>query len=243
MGHKSIQEVDASSTIVGSATQTNYVDCATYANGGNSMQLDGDGNIVSGVDQTYYVSVDSDCTSSGTLNFDFSSRIQNSIDQEITDQEIALTQWLDNSKDSAKVSIDNSLTLNLLQENSMNCENSLDGSNIIGITGDSNVVKNVTQDYTVDTLTTCHLKDNASFKAISSMTDTLNQHNVYTSVNPFAFITDAIVAVVDSAVLLVAFCFIVLLCFIGLFAVLRHRSKSKQRAAAVAAGLPPTSVH
>lgn len=236
MGHKSYQEVDVSTQIVGTVTQSNYSDCATYSGGGNSFTLTGSGNVIDGVDQTLTISVDEDCVTADPLNYSFTSRIQNNVIQQMADQEVAMTQWMDNSKDSATTHISSDLELNLTQTNSQDCENSLNDNNTFTVTGDSNVVKDVSQQYTIDTITNCHMRDGASFKASDTITNTLNQHTVYTAVNPFAFITNAIVAVADSIALLVAFCFIILLCFVALFAVLRHRSKNRQRAEAEASG-------
>ncbi len=243
MGHKNYQEVDVSSTIIGSVTQTNYADCETYASGGNEVKIDGDNDVISGIDQTITLNVDMACVTQDPLNYAFSSRVQNSALQQLADSQVAMTQWMDNSKDSVSTNISADLELSVLQENSQNCMNSINANNTINVTGDNDVVKNITQEYSLDTITSCHMKDGVAFKASNSMTNTINQHLVYTSVNPFAFITDAIVAIADSVALLVAFCFIIFLCFIALFAILRHRSKSKQRAAAVAEGRSAASVH
>ena len=235
MGHKNYQEADVSSTIIGSVTQTNYSDCETYTSNGNTLNINGNNDVIQGVDQKITLSVDTACVTQDPLNYSFSSRVQNSAIQQLADEQIALTQWLDNSKDTITTSLSTDLELGVTQTNSQNCMDSINANNTINVTGDYDVVKNVTQTYSLDTVTGCHMKDGVAFKASNSMTNTLNQHLLYTSVNPFAFITDAITAITHSIALLVAFCFIVFICFVALFAVLRHRSR-RRRAAAAEAG-------
>lgn len=232
MGHKNYQEIDVSSTIIGSVTQTNYTNCETAASGSNSFELDGDNDVISGVDQRITLSVDMDCVTADPLNYAFSSRVQNSALQQLADEQVAMTQWMDNSKDTVTSSISTDLELGVTQANSQDCMDSVNAANTFEVSGDYDVVKDVTQTYSLDTVTSCHMKDGVAFKASNRMTNTLNQHLIYTSVNPFAFITDAITAITDSIALLIAFCFIVVVCFVALFALLHHRSKRRREAAA-----------
>ena len=238
MGHKTEMEIDSSATVIGNVTQTNYADCETYSDGGNSININGDNDVISGVDQKISYNVDTTCLTKDPLNYSFSSRVQNDVVAELADEQIALTQWMDNSKDTLVTGISSDLELGITQENSQNCMNTLNATNTINVTGDNDVVKDVVQKYSLDTVTTCHMQDGVAFKATSSMSDKINQHMVYTSVNPFAFITDAIAAVTKSIALLIAFCFIVVICFLALFALLHHRSKNRRadrRAAEAAA--------
>jgi hypothetical protein len=243
MGNKSKQEVDISSAIIGTVSQTNYTDCATYSDGTNEMIISGDNNLVSGVDQKITIDIDHDCVMKDPLNYSFSSRISNGVVQNLSSEQVAMTQWMDNSKDDNTVKISNDISMYVSQENSQDCENDISAHNTLIVSGSSNVIKDICQAYTADTVTNCLMKDGLTFNASNDVTDRLNQSLEYISVNPFAFITDAIIAIADSIVMLVAFCFIVFLCFIALFAVLRHRGKSKRRAAAVAQGIPAASIH
>jgi uncharacterized membrane protein len=60
----------------------------------------------------------------------------------------------------------------------------------------------------------------------NDISDIVNQHSTYDSENPFAFITDAIEAVMKSAMVFLAVIFIIIVCLVAIFMALHQKKKA-----------------
>ena len=222
-GHQSRQTVNATTSVVSNAVQNVTQTCITYVYGSNTFNISGDGNVVSGVNMKIGIRVDSTCTEEVTGKDTFQNVLQDKISQLLKDQEVAMTQWLDNSKDETKTNIKQSIENNITSNTVQTCVNKINMQNLFNISGNSNVVKNVLQEGTANVISKCMLTDDHVASTVNDVTNTINQHSEYESQNPFAFITDAIEAIMKNAMVVIAIIFIVVLCFIGLFMVLRRK--------------------
>jgi hypothetical protein len=102
----------------------------------------------------------------------------------------------------------------------------LNGSNVINVSGNNNIVSKNTQTTAIKAISDCYMKSNNSSDTVSDITDGANQTNDHISDNPFAFITDAITAMAKSAMMIAGVIFVIVICFVFLFMYL-SRSKSK----------------
>jgi len=223
-GHQSKQTVKATTSVVTTAVQNVTQTCITYVYGSNTFNISGDGNVVSGVNMKIGIRVDSTCTAAVTGKTSFQNDLQNKISQLLKDQEVAMAQWLDNSKDETKANIKQSIKSNITSNTVQTCVNKINMQNLFNISGNSNVVKNVLQEGTANVISKCMLSDDQTVNTVNDVTNTINQHSEYDSKNPFAFITDAIEAIMKNATVVIAIIFIVVICFIGLFMVLRRKN-------------------
>jgi hypothetical protein len=217
--------VSITTNIVGSVVQNVAQSCITYLNSDNVIAINGNGNFVGGITQTMSISVDSTCSANIQQNAAFENNLQNSIAQVLKDQEIALTQWMDNSKDESDASINQTISTSVTANTVQTCLNSINSHNILNVSGNNNVVKGIVQSSTVNLISQCLLGQGQQSSTVNDVTNTVNQHSEYTSKNPLAFITDAIEAMMKSAMVVIAVIFIVLICFVALFMILRHGKK------------------
>jgi hypothetical protein len=234
-GHQSTQKVAEVVNIVGTAVQKITQNCVTYENAGNTVNIDGMGNIVDQVNQSMTIKVDSSCMGQVTQDASFEDKIKSQISQMLSDQEVALTQWMDNSKDDSEADIAESISTNVTSTTVQSCVNDINSKNILNITGSGNVVAKIVQDSTSDMISKCLLGQGQTSTAVNNITNAINQHSKYTSKNPLAFITDAIQAMTKSTLILIAVIFIVLVCFVSLFLLLRRKNKKPSAAQASAA--------
>lgn len=224
-GHKTVQTVTGTSTAVANVMQIVNQSCINIINGGNVIDISGNFNIIDGLSQTSSISITSDCVGHVKQTTSLDTIINDAISQTSNDQEIALTQWLDNSKDTTRTNLISNITTNVSSTTSQTCVNDLDSKNIFIVSGSGNIVKGAAQKSAIDLISKCLLGQEQASSVINDMTNTVNQHSTYTSKNPFAFITDAIEGVMKSSVGVIAIIFIVLVCFIIVFKVLRHKKK------------------
>jgi len=237
-GHQSKQSVSDSVSAVGSAVQSVTQSCINYVNAENVIAIDGSGNVVGGVTQSLAISVDSKCSGEVTQDASFENNLANSVAQELHDQEVSMTQWLDNSGDTSSDAIKQSVSTNVTATTVQTCLNSINSQNILNVSGSGNIVKGVVQSGTVNLLSQCMLGQGQTSSTVNDITNTVNQHSVYDSENPLAFITDSIEAVMKTAVGAIAVVFILLICFVGLFVALRHWHREDRAAAAAPAPAP-----
>lgn len=224
-GHESKQKINVSTNVAANIVQNTAQNCINVAYGGNTFNINGNYNDISGVTQTVSISINSTCSTFASQDSTFNSDLANALSQVLNDQEVALTQWMDNSKDDQETNITQNVTANFTQTTVQNCVNNLNGYNIFNVSGDGNVVKNITQTATLSVISQCLLQNGQTSDVVSNITNTVNQHGTYTSENPLAFITDAIEAVLKSAMVIAAVIFIVLVCFVFLFMLMRRGKK------------------
>lgn len=227
-GHKSTQKISQTTEIVANAVQQTTQQSVNYVNGNNLINLSGSGNIVSDVTQTMSISVDSKTLAQVTQSATFQNTLTDTITQQIKNESIALTQWLDNSKEDNESQIYQSINTNVTSQTVQFCVNNINSQNILNVSGSGNVLAKVLQNSTVDMISQCLMGQDQSSKAINDITNTINQTSSSVSKNPFAFITDAIESVMKSAMAIAAIIFIVIVCFVGVLVYLQSReSKPK----------------
>ena len=225
-GHQSKQSVNISTSVVSNIVQESTLSCLTYMNGTNIINIVGNDNVVIDATQTTSITVNSDCVSDTTQQASIQNNLTANIAQTIKDNEVAMTQWMDHSSDDNEASLTQSVTSNVTLNTVVTCLNSLSGKNVLNVVGNSNVVKKSFQSSTLNLISQCLLSQGQVTNTVTDITDTLNQHNDYTSENPFAFITDAIEAIAKSAMMLIAVIFILLICFVVVFESLHHEKKT-----------------
>src|SRR5512147_1253671 len=96
-GHHSKQSIHVSTNVAANIVQDTAQNCINVAYGGNTITINGDYNVVSGVNQTVSISINSSCSTFASQDSTFNSDLQNSLSQVLADQEVALTEWMDNS--------------------------------------------------------------------------------------------------------------------------------------------------
>jgi hypothetical protein len=224
-GHESKQSASATTNIIASAVQSVSQSCTSYQNGDNKVVIDGNGNVVGNVTQTMAVVIDSTCAAQVTQDASFQNKISDSVAQALKDQEVALTEWMDNSKDDSETHVHENITTSVTSATVQKCLNSINDENIVIVTGERNVVGHIIQTETATLLSRCLLGDGQVSDTVNDVTNTINQHSEYTSENPLAFITDAIEAILKSFMMVAAIIFIVIICFVSIFAISRHGQK------------------
>lgn len=235
-GHSSKQTVAATSAVAAKAVQNATQNCVTVTSGGNTIDVSGDGNYVEGVAQTVSFSVDPTCGVLTGQASDFSSSMQDSMSQILKDQQVAMTEWMDTSKDTQATNLNQAVSTSFTQNNVQTCLSSLNGQNVVNVSGDGNYLRRLVQDSSQDVITSCLLKNTQTNQAINDITDTINQKGSYGSENPFAFIPDAIAGVAKSAIVSAVIALVALICFVAIFLALRRRAPPKGAAGPQMAG-------
>jgi RNA-binding protein YhbY len=216
-GHVSKQTVDVSTNLVTNASLNVAQNCLTYTQGDQVIDIYGSGNIFKGNTQRASLKVDSNCVAQIGQNGTFKEKLNNSIAQELKDQEIALTQWLDSSEDDQFTDIANKVTQNITFEDVQNCINTLQGTQLFIVRGNNDVIVDNLQEQTMTLASKCKMGGGQTFDVVNDVTNTVNQHSTYTSKNPFAFITDAIEATIKSAMAIAAVVFIAIVILVLVF--------------------------
>ena len=226
-GHQSTQSAKDTTTVVSTAIQNVAQNCINYVNSDNDVVVSGNGNVVGDVTQTLSISVNSSCVAQLTQDAGFENNFENEVAQLLEDKEEAMTQWLDSSQDSVSSDVKNSITNNIKSDTVQTCLNNINSKNILDVSGNDNVVKNIVQSSTTNLITQCMLGQGQTSNTVNDVTNDINQHSQYTAESPFAFITDAIEAIAKSSMALIALGVIMLICFVSIIYIL-HRYHKKQ---------------
>lgn len=233
-GHQSRQNVNVSAKTVANVVQSTAQDCINVEYGGNTISIDGNYDDISGVAQTVQVSMNSDCGTLTGQTGTFDNKFASAVSQVLKEQEVALTQWMDNSKTNTNSAISQKLSSGFTQKTVQSCVNNTNNFNILSVQGNADVVQNITQNSTMNTLSQCLMQNGQTSDVVSDFTNIVNQHSEYDSENPLAFIGDAFAAIAKSAMLIAAIAFIVIVCFVMLLVLLRRRRRGRDTAPAPA---------
>jgi hypothetical protein len=224
-GDQSKQTSSMSESIATSVANESLQNCFEYMSGDNLLVENGSGNYIADSSQRVTATVRQNCVSQNVNYSQIESDLSTKLDQNISATTTALTQWLDNSSTNNSSRIVSNVSTSLLNTSTQNCIQTTSVSNTISVSGRSNIINGALQDISDDIILNCALSNSDSSDAINSITDSTNQKSTYSSENPFAFLTDAIEALFKDAIVGVGVVFIALVCFIGLFLVLRGRRK------------------
>lgn len=224
-GDQSRLSVSVTDNVVMSAVQDVTQDCINSVDSSNVIDVTGGGNIVDRNTQKVSVKIKSNCIQESSQNAQFESKLQDTIAQSLKTQSVAMTQWLDNSSNDADSTLNQNISASVLSESVQTCLNTIATDNKIVADGYGNIITNNSQEDINELMSDCLLRDGQTSAIVNNLTNTVNQHSVYKSENPFAFITDSIAAVTKSAMLLFAAIFIIIVCFVGIFLALRDKKK------------------
>lgn len=226
-GHKTKQSINTTSDTVTNAAFNSVQKCYKAADGTQIFNITGSNDIVTGNTQKLNLVVDvNECASDVNQDGKFKDTISNKIAQSLKDQEVALTQGLDNSKDIQNTKLLNKVRTNLTFNDVQNCNAKLDGTQIFNVAGNNDIVENNAQEQTLDLFANCMKQSGQTADVIHDITNTINQHSTYTSKNPFAFITDAIKEALKSAMIIAAVVFIAIIAFVFIYEVSGKKDKS-----------------
>lgn len=246
--HYSTQTVAVSTNVVTNASLNTAQNCVTFMDGTQVISIYGSGIIYKGNIQRATLSVDSKCVSQMNQQGEFENKLTDSIIQELKDQEIAMTQWLDPGGDLQITDIVQNVTTNVTFKDVQNCIDSLQATQLSIVRGNNDVIVDNIQEQTMNLASTCMMRGDQTVDVVNDVTNTINQHSTYTSKNPFAFITDAIEATIKSAMAIAA---VVFIAFVILILVFEIGTKGHHKAAATpevmvvpssSAMMPPTAV-
>lgn len=222
-GHSSSMSANMATNVVSTGIYSVSQNCLVDANSSQQIIIQGNGNIINNTTQIMDIQINAKCYSDVKNNSTLQSTVDNTIAQTLKDQEVAMTQWLDNSGDDVSTSISTNVTDSITISNTQNCVENLAGSQLLMIQGNSNVASNTLQKNVMTGLLSCVQNDANTSSFVQDTTNTINQHSDYESENPFAFITDAIQSMFKSALVLAAVVFIIIMAMVFLFMVLHHK--------------------
>ncbi len=216
-GHQTVQSLSETTSVVSQAIQQTTSSCTSAQWANNIINVSGNNDDVKGDVQSVTVTVNASCAAAALDQANFQNTVTQSAGQSSSDAEIALTQWLDNSKDSQTGTIASSVLNTFTQTAVSSCMASSTSNNVLNVSGSGDSLEGVTQSAMSNVAASCLLQVGQTAEALSTVTDALNQQATYTSANPLSFISDALNAIGKDVMVAVAVAFIVLICGFFLF--------------------------
>ena len=126
--------------------------------------------------------------------------MSNELDQKLKDTTVAVTQWLDAGKDNVESNVKTRVEQNIKVSNTQKCVEDLSGSQLVTIKGNDNVAANIVQKKVATGLLSCIQNNSNTAAFVQNTTNTVNQHSDYESKNPLSFLTDALEAILKTAI-------------------------------------------
>ncbi|QRY19157.1 BA71V-E248R (k2R) [African swine fever virus] len=206
--------------------------CISMLDGKNYIGVFGDGNIINHIFQDLNLSLNTSCVQKHVNEENFITNLSNQITQNLKDQEVALTQWMDAGHHDQKTDIEENIKVNLKTTLIQNCVSALSGMNVLVVKGNGNIVENATQKQSQQIISNCLQGSKQAIDTTTGITNTVNQYSHYTSKNFFEFIADAISAVFKNIMVAAVVIVVIIVGFIAVFYFLhsRHRHEEEEEA-------------
>ena len=224
-GHHSKQTVTVSTKMVANTSLNVAQNCLSYLDGTQVISIHGRDIIFKGNIQRSRLNIDMKCVDKMSQKGEFKNKLTDSITQELRDQEQALTEWMDPSGDNQKTDIVQNVTTNITFNDVQNCLASLNGTQLIVVSGSNDVIVDNLQEQTITLAQECLMSGSQATEVVNDITNTVNQHSSYDSKSPFAFITDAIEAALKSAMAIMAIIFITIVILVLVFEIGTHHKR------------------
>ena len=222
----------ATTNVVQSTTQN----CASFVDSGNQALVTGNGDVISNVAQQARVVYSASCPMTSASGADLSSVLDSAITGALGNTQVALTQWMDTSRDTVKTGISQAFTSAVTTETLQNCMGTVSGTNLLQVDGSGDVVYKLYQSQSADVLKNCAFGSSTGASVVADMTAAANQSLTATTKNPFAFLTDAFDAIASHFAYAAAAVFIFVVCLVGLYFGLRRRPAPPAAGAGAGAG-------
>jgi len=210
-GHQSKQSVNEIQQVVTNAVMTTTQNCIGLAQGTQFIGVFGDGNIVSENTQNLTLSFKSDCINTMDQSGSYETDLSSQLSQSLQDQTVAMTQWADNSKSSNSANISQYITTNINISNVQNCLSTLQGSQIITVRGNNNVVTKNAQNQVASMVGDCLMSGSQQSSSTATVADVINQKSQYKEENPMSFLTDALKGLGGNVMMILVVIFVVLI--------------------------------
>jgi hypothetical protein len=230
-GHHTKQSVKLSSDVVTNGTLNVTQNCIAFMDGTQVISIYGSGIIFKGNIQRSQIGVNMECVDHMGQQGGFENKLVDSVTQKLRDQEQALTEWLDPGGSNQRSDVSQKVSTNITFNNVQNCLARLNGTQLFVVTGSNDVVVDNLQEQTLNLAQQCLLSGGQVVDVVNDVTNTVNQHSVYDSQNPLAFITDAFDAVLKSSMALAAVVFIALIILVSVFKIGTRGNNAQKREA------------
>uniref|UniRef100_A0A6G7KUE4 Inner membrane protein pE248R n=1 Tax=African swine fever virus TaxID=10497 RepID=A0A6G7KUE4_ASF len=206
--------------------------CISMLDGKNYIRVFGVGNILYHVFQDLYLSLYTSCVQKHVYEENFITNLSNQITQNLQDQEVALSQWMDAGTHDQKTDIQENIQVYLSTTLIQNCVSSLSGMYVLVVQGNGNIVANATQKQSQQIISICLQGSKQAIHTTTGITITVYQYSHYTSKNFFVFIADAISAVFTNIMVAAVLIVLFIVRFIPVFYFLhsRHRHEEEEEA-------------
>ena len=215
-GSHSSQSFSDTTNVFESAMQQQMSGCDQGVSESNNDIISGSADAsISNVNQSITSTNNSKCISQLTANSSDGSNISSQIVQAIKQQQVAFTGFLDDAHSDISTALNQNITQSTIQSAVNKCSASFKTSNSAEIlnSGGSKITGG-SQTITATDVSSCVLSNSDVSQNAADITNAINQHSVYKSKNPLAFIADAIESTISSAVKTAAIVFVVIVIFI-----------------------------
>ena len=231
MGNHQTQLSEDITTSINRSVIDSTTNCINYSVGGNSFIINGDNNVVDGVDQTVSASIAAACQSNATMGQTVNNSISDALSQQLTTASTAMMDVMDNTSNNITSVMENTIITSNLTETAVNCINKLSSTNLMTVSGDSNVISSLIQNSVSNIIGGCMQQSSELAATANTVANTATQQGKDSSSNPLNFLSTIAEAIVGSIVALLAIIFIVIVCIAYVFP---HLNKKDKLAAKVA---------
>jgi len=197
-GTQSKATVESVTSIISNVIVKDVMNCATYINQDQSVNVYGSGNVVSGITMVQGATIDMTCYRKSNNDIDIQNKIINALTQAANATGSGFPT-LDAGTKAETVSrmtqdIRNNITIDMLQ----NCAATVNQSQSINVVGNRNIVANQAMTQTAAQMKHCTSDQIAKTALGATINNSVAQQATSVTQSPFKFLTDIIGSITDT---------------------------------------------
>ena len=139
----------STSTVVDVLT-SNIMNCGSSTSARQRLLVSGNNNVLNGVSQTLTITLSSNCFQDAKNLAKVQQEVSQAIKNAAESQSVTITGALSNSSSNAETYIDTEVKQTITQKNLTNIINNVNTEQELVISGNSNIIKNISQNLTQD---------------------------------------------------------------------------------------------
>ena len=215
-GSKSKAVADIATDVMTTMITQDMMNCSTMVTQRQSLDISGSGNVLDGVTMKQGFKINVKCLQDSNRKAQLDTAIANAVEQTAESEGVALVGAIGASKSEVITNLRTRISNEITMQALVNCASSINNTQGISISGDYNLLRNVTLEQFGEMVRNCVQNVVSNTSMVNDLRNTVDQQASATTKGPLDFIADiftgptAIIMMVIVLIVIIAIAYLVM---------------------------------
>ena len=215
-GSKSKAVADIATDVMTNMITQDMMNCSTMVTQRQTLDISGSGNVLDGVTMKQGFKINVKCVQDSNRKAQLDTAIATAVEQAAEAEGVALVGVIGSSKSEVISNLRTRISTEITMQTLVNCASSINNTQGISISGDYNLIKNVSLEQFGEMIRNCVQNVVSNTSMINDLRNTVDQQATATTKGPLDFIADiftgptAIIMMVIVLIVIIAIAYLVM---------------------------------